>query len=118
MTLKINTISLNKLYPNIKSNKKIFGSISKWSKTKTLPIVTAPLVLYAQIPSPTAQKNLDKNLAKEALENTTNKPITDRTEANIKALKKAGLSESDAKNILIQMVGWTTMGKLFVVIRI
>lgn len=97
MALKISTISLNKFYPNIKSNKKIFGRMPKWSKTKTLPIVATPLVLYAQSPSPTGQKNLGKNIIKESLSSNTHTPITDRTKTNINALTKAGLTESDAK---------------------
>ena len=98
MVFKINTIGLSRFIPNtlnIKNSKKIVNKINKPDKTKGLPVVTIPLVVYMQ--SKTSQNNLDKHLTNEALKDTTNHPITDRTEKNMKALKKAGLNESEAK---------------------
>ena len=98
MVFKINTIGLSRFIPNtlnIKNSKKIVNKINKPAKTRALPVVTIPLVVYMQ--SKTSQNNLDKNLTSEAAKDTTNHPITDRTETNLKALKKAGLKEADAK---------------------
>lgn len=98
MVFKINTIGLSRFIPNtlnIKNSKKIVNKINKPAKTRALPVVTMPLVVYMQ--SKTSQNNLDKNLTSEAAKDTTNHPITDRTETNLKALKKAGLKEADAK---------------------
>lgn len=100
MILKINMANnINKLLNLRNSNKKI---LKKQNKINELPIVTIPIIAY--IRSKTTQNNLDKNLLNEAQEkvknNVTNSPITDRTDQNIKALKKAGLSESDAKKYI------------------
>ena len=100
MNLKISTININKnslnLF-NLKHNNKVIKNITKPSAMKSLPIVTIPLVAYYE--SSTSRNNLAKNLANEAISktsnNATNTPISDRTEKNLEALKKAGVPERE-----------------------
>ena len=64
MVFKINTIGLSRFIPNtlnIKNSKKIVNKINKPAKTRALPVVTMPLVVYMQ--SKTSQNNLDKNIS-------------------------------------------------------
>lgn len=98
MMFKISPINLNKISSsilNLKYNKKIADNTTKTVQMENLPYVTVPLIVYIQ--SKTSQNNLDSNLVKETAKDSTNHPITYRTETNIKALKKAGLNESEAK---------------------
>ena len=105
MNYKVNSISFNKIFINklnINNNKYLNKNMKVLSKTEVLPIVSIPLVAYIQ--SLTTQHNLDKNLATEAIKKANNRyatdPVTDRTDKNIKLLKKCGLKESDAKKYL------------------
>jgi len=92
-------VNINKI-SNISIQKQVLKINTKKSLAKeVLPLVSVPLVVYNV--SPHAKKELTKNLTEEAtnkaLNNTTNHPVTDRYDTNLKALKNSGLKESDAK---------------------
>ena len=89
MNLKITTLNLKNFSQNLlklKTNKSFTKNI-KQNKSEILPLVSMPLVAY--IASPTAKKKLAENITNDAVnkitKNSTNTPISDRTEKNLKA---------------------------------
>ena len=82
---------------DFKNSKVTLNDLKKSKVINSLPFVTLPLVAYMQ--SATSRNNLTANLVKDAVnkmsQNKMSTPVTDRTEINLEALKKAGVSKTE-----------------------